>query len=204
MNIKIFNQNMASINSYLLIYKKEALLIDPGFNQKEIIEYLNDKEIILKKVILTHGHIDHIYGLQKLLENFTFEIYISKYDKAFLYNEEYNYTKAFGLTFKLPELTIQELDDTSEISIFDTKLKIISTPGHTKGSICIKHQNILFSGDTLFYESVGRTDLFSGNYNELKKSLDKLVKTISNDTTIYPGHGPSGIFKKIKEINPYL
>ena len=204
MNIKIFNQNMASINSYLLIYKKEALLIDPGFNQKEIIEYLNDKEIILKKVILTHGHIDHIYGLQKLLENFTFEIYISKYDKAFLYNEEYNYTKAFGLTFKLPELTIQELDDTSEISIFDTKLKIISTPGHTKGSICIKHQNILFSGDTLFYESVGRTDLFSGNYNELKKSLDKLVKTISNDTTIYPGHGPSGTFKKIKEINPYL
>jgi hydroxyacylglutathione hydrolase len=78
------------------------------------------------------------------------------------------------------------------------------TPGHTKGSICIQYQNRLFSGDTLFADSIGRTDLYSGNMNDMKQSLRLLSERLSNQTVVYPGHGESKKWQEIKEVNPYL
>lgn len=204
MKLKTFNDNMADINAYLLIKNKEAILIDPGFNGKAIITYCKDKAIDIKHVILTHGHFDHIKDIEILAKDFTYDLFVSKHDKNFLFSDELNYARAFGSTFKLPPLEIHEVEDQQVLNLLDESFQIFLTPGHTKGSICIKIKNQLFSGDTLFYNSVGRTDLYSGNQSTLFKSLEILKSKVSNDVTVYPGHGKSAKMKEIKEINPYI
>jgi glyoxylase-like metal-dependent hydrolase (beta-lactamase superfamily II) len=205
MKLKIFKENSAQVNSYLLIKKKHAVLIDPGFNGKEIVDYCKESEILIDHVILTHGHYDHIRGIKLVSQEFNFDLYVSKQDKQLLYNDEFNYARAFGSSFKLPkDIIVKELSDKMDLKIFDETFRVYYTPGHTKGSICISYQKMLFTGDTLFYNSVGRTDLYSGNNTDIFKSLEILKKNFSNETTIYPGHGESGKMKSVKEINPYL
>jgi len=204
MKLKKFNENIADINSYLLTKKNDGILIDPGFNGKTIIEYCKNKEIEIKHIILTHGHFDHIKDIEILAKNYDFDLYISTHDKGFLFSNDLNYASAFGSSFKLPKLTINEVKNQQVLRLLEEDFVIFLTPGHTKGSICIRKRNKLFSGDTLFYNSVGRTDLYSGNQSMLFKSLEKIKTKISNDVTVYPGHGKSGKLKEIKEINPYL
>lgn len=204
MKLKIFNKNIAEVNSYLLIKRKESILIDPGFNGQAIIDYCNEQDLNVKHVILTHGHFDHIKSIEMLAKHFSFNIYISKEDKPFLTNNEYSYATAFGSKFNLPDLEVVEVNDGEVLRILDESFDILLTPGHTKGSICIKNERMVFSGDTLFYNSVGRTDLYSGNQSELFKSLEKITKKYSNDVNIYPGHGEHGKLKIIKEINPFI
>ncbi|XFA99456.1 MBL fold metallo-hydrolase [Candidatus Izemoplasma sp. B36] len=204
MKIKIFNKNFAQVNSYLLIKQKEAILIDPGFNGDEINKYCKENEINILHVILTHGHFDHIKDLSVISKEHDYKLYISSLEKEFLDNDEINYARGFGAKFNKPNNKIIELNDLDEIVLLDEKFKIISTPGHTKGSISIKYNRNLFTGDTLFYNSVGRTDLYSGNQTVLFKSIEKISKTIGNDYRIYPGHGPNGLLKQIKNINPYI
>lgn len=205
MKLKVFNENLAQVNSYLLTKKKHAVLIDPGFNGNDITKYCEEYEICIDHIILTHGHFDHIKGIELISKAFNFDLFVSKEDKKLLFNDEYNYAKPFGSHFKLPNsISIIEVGDKEVIKIFDEPFKIFKTPGHTKGSICISYQKLLFTGDTLFYDSIGRTDLYSGNNLDLNKSLDLLRKNFSNEVTIYPGHGKSGKMKSVKEVNPYL
>lgn len=204
MKLKIFKENLAEVNSYLLIKKSESILIDPGFNGKDILDYLEKNEIELTYVILTHGHFDHIKSIEVLAKKYNFELFISKEDKLLLFDDTLNYAKSFGSTFKLPNLKINEVEDNQTIDLLEKSFLVIKTPGHTKGSICILYKDKLFSGDTLFFNSIGRTDLYSGNQTEIFKSLEKLSRTISNDVKVYPGHGESGKMKEIKEVNPYI
>ncbi len=203
--LKIFNQNPAEVNSYALIKEEEIILIDPGFNGDNIIAYCNQNNFYITDIILTHGHFDHIQSIPKLAITYKFKIHISRDDLILLKNDEYNYARAFGESFNLPSnIDINFLSDKQKLNINGEDFNVITTPGHTKGSLCIKYKNWLFSGDTLFADSVGRTDLFSGNQSHLNKSLKKLTDTISNNLTIYPGHGKSAKMSKIKEINPYI
>ncbi|MBI9008798.1 MAG: MBL fold metallo-hydrolase [Tenericutes bacterium] len=205
MKIKLFKENLAQVNSYLLIKKKKAILIDPGFNGEAIIKYLKENEVVIDYVILTHGHFDHIKDLELLAKEGSFELFVTKEDKFLLFHDEHNYAKAFGSSFKLPNnITIKEVANNDSLKLLEETFKIYSTPGHTKGSICISYQRTLFTGDTLFYNSVGRTDLYSGNQSELFKSIDLLKTKFGNDTLIYPGHGESGKMKIVKDINPFL
>ena len=204
MKIKIFNKNIAQVNSYLLIKKNDAILIDPGFNGLEINQFCKEHSIEIKYVILTHGHFDHIKDLNIISNQFDFKLYISELDLEFLNNDDINYAKAFNSRFIKPKNKVLSLKDNDLITLLDEKFQIIATPGHTKGSISIKYEKKLFTGDTLFYNSVGRTDLYSGNQSQLFKSIEKIVKTIGNDFRIYPGHGENGFFKQIKTINPYI
>lgn len=204
MKLKIFKENLAQINSYLLIKKNQAILIDPGFNGSQIIQYCNEKSVKIEHVILTHGHFDHIKDLNLIANNFDVEMYISEFDLEILNNDDFNYAKAFGSKFIKPKKNINLLKDNDILSLFEESFLIINTPGHTKGSISIKYGKNLFTGDTLFYNSVGRTDLYSGNQTQLFKSIDKINKSIGNDFLIYPGHGESGFFKEVKQVNPYI
>lgn len=141
---------------------------------------------------MTHGHFDHIRGINKFLETFNCTIFIDEKDIDLLENPRLNGSLAFGDKVSLELSNLYFLDDEDEIN-FGNKyyFKVIETPFHTEGSVCylLKSENALFTGDTLFKGSIGRTDLATGNEKEIKSSLEK-IKLLNKDLNIYPGHGP--------------
>jgi len=199
MKIKKYEQffdESFSENTFLVTINNKSVLVDPGMIGTKLEEDLSNTELLF--VILTHGHADHFLGIK----NLDVPIYVSDYDKTFLNNPSYSYAKTFGNNDSFKHKDIRNIE---KLPVFEgKKFKVFSTPGHTKGSVCIQLEDRLFSGDTLFVDSVGRTDLFSGNSNELTKSLKMLDSKISNNTIIYPGHGGYAKFKIIKQKNPYM
>lgn len=162
-------------NCYILVSNKESAVIDPGAGLKKILKEIEEKRLLY--IILTHYHWDHSLLVLKLREITGGKILIHKEEKDFI-------------KFK-PD---QFLDGGEEIRIGEEFLKVIHTPGHTRGSICLINKNFIFTGDTLFKDSVGRTDLPGGSQKDLEDSLKKLDKIIKPKMKIYPGHGP--IFEK--------
>ena len=162
-------------NCYILISNKEAIVIDPGAGLKRILQEIEEKK--LNYIILTHCHWDHILGALKLREKTGAKILIHKREKEYIKFQ--------------PD---QFLDGGEEIRIGEEFLKVVSTPGHTKGSICLVGEKFIFTGDTLFEDGTGRTDLPGGCQKDLENSLKKLEKIIKPGMKIYPGHGP--IFEK--------
>lgn len=174
MKIKSFVVGPLLTNCYLLISKNEAAIIDPGGGFKMILEELKKEGAKLNYIILTHYHWDHSILALKLKEKTGAKILIGKGEKDFIKFQ--------------PD---QFLDGGEEIRMGDEFLKIISTPGHSKGSICILGKDFIFTGDTIFHDGYGRTDLPGGSEKDLKESLKKLKKIIKSNMKIYPGHGPS-------------
>jgi hydroxyacylglutathione hydrolase len=164
-------------NCYILISGDEAIVIDPGFELKKILKEIDGKK--LNYIILTHYHFDHVTVAPKLREKTGAKILIHKGEKDFIKFQ--------------PD---QFLDGGEEIRIGKEYLKIIHTPGHTQGSICILGENFIFTGDTIFEEGYGRTDLPGGSEEELRETLKKLDKMIKEGMEVYPGHGPSFQWKK--------
>ena len=162
-------------NCYILISNNEAIVIDPGAGLKRILQEIEEKK--LNYIILTHCHWDHILGALKLREKTGAKILIHKREKEYIKFQ--------------PD---QFLDGGEEIRIGEEFLKVVSTPGHTKGSICLAGKNFIFTGDILFEDGIGRTDLPGGCQKDLENSLKKLEKIIKPGMKIYPGHGP--IFEK--------
>ena len=192
-------------NCYLLYDKEggEAVIIDPGYNGKEFIEILNEKNLKLKYIILTHGHGDHIGGVAELLSTLKTELLIHKDDEEMLTDKIKSGTVIIGY----PDVNVSAtvfINDGDELSLGEEKLNIIHTPGHTKGGISILAGKKLFVGDTLFNGSVGRTDFPGGSFEELKNSIQNKLFTLSEDVVVYPGHGGATTIKKEKNSNPYV
>ncbi|MBU1145534.1 MAG: MBL fold metallo-hydrolase [Firmicutes bacterium] len=205
MKIQVFNQNIAFENTYVLVKKNKAIVIDPGFNGAQILEYLSTSNFELQMVLLTHGHFDHLRDIKLLQKHSKFVIYIHELDKQNLFDESFNYAKSFHSSFTLkPEQEVKYLQDNSKILFEDQEITLLHTPGHTIGSSCYLIDKFLFSGDTLFTDSIGRTDLKTGNQKMMNDSILKLKEKISNQTLIYPGHGQSGKMSEIKKTNFYL
>ncbi len=162
-------------NCYVLISGNEAIVIDPGGEIEKILKEIEGKK--LTYIILTHYHRDHTLAAPRLKKEKGGKILIGKGEKEFI-------------DFPVDEF----LNEKEEIRIGNEFLKVISTPGHTKGSICLLGKDFIFTGDTLFADGVGRTDLPGGSEKDLEKSLKKLKKIIKPKMKIFPGHGP--IFEK--------
>ncbi|HQN74910.1 MAG TPA: MBL fold metallo-hydrolase, partial [Bacillota bacterium] len=155
-------------------------------------------------VILTHGHIDHIRDLKMLL-NADVKIYIYKEETDFLKNPNLNLSTMFRNDFVLDEnISITAVDDEQVMDFFNEKIKFIHLPGHTKGSMGIIYNQHFFSGDTLFYDGIGRTDLPTGNNGKMQASLKRIMSVLPKNTVVYPGHGKGGKLAEIISINPYL
>jgi len=184
---------------------KEGIVIDPGDDGAKIVETIANLEIKIKYIINTHGHHDHIKANKEVKEITGAEILIHTLDAPMLTDPSRN------LSHYLGEKTIEpsadrELADGDIINFGKITLKVLHTPGHTQGCICLLNstKKICFTGDTLFNGSVGRTDLPGGNYKTLMNSLkDKLIN-LSNEVKIYPGHGPHSTIREEKAINPFL
>ncbi len=184
--LKKFIVGPLAVNSYLLAdpVSKEACLIDPGAESGKIKDFINKNGFGLKFIINTHGHGDHI-GANG---SFNVPIYIHRLDKDFLTDPDKNMSGAFMLNITSPAAS-RLLDDGDIVEVGSLKLKVIHTPGHTPGSISLKLGGIVFTGDTLFNNGVGRTDFDYGDEKALYDSIKKKLFTLGDDTIIYPGHG---------------
>ncbi|HDP69543.1 MAG TPA: MBL fold metallo-hydrolase [Actinobacteria bacterium] len=190
-------------NCYVLVSdNKEAVVIDPGGDAKTILELIRKKELIVKLIILTHGHYDHIGAIVEILKNTNAPIYVHKDDEALLKEPSRNLSLYLGHNFSI-DLPLENIYDGQVLTVGDLELGIIHTPGHTPGSVSIKASNILFTGDLLFAGSVGRTDLSGGSFETLMNSL-KQILNFSDETRILPGHGEETTIKEEKELNPFL
>jgi hydroxyacylglutathione hydrolase len=200
MEIKIFTKGIFQVNSYLVLNKKEAIIIDP-FDSKEFLEGIKNHKVTY--IILTHGHIDHILAVNELQEKTKAKIAIHKDDLKLLNNENGNMSKEFDYNLgKInPDII---LEDKQKLDFEDREIGVIHTPGHTQGSICLLIKNVLFSGDTLFKESIGRTDLPGGDLDQEIKSIHEKLLTLPDKTIVLPGHGPRTTIKEEKEGNFFL
>ncbi len=203
MKIKKFADFLA--NSYLIYDDNKAIIIDIGLlNIEPLIKFVESNNLTVCALFLTHGHFDHFYALNQLIIYYkNIKIYINKNDYELLTNPILNCSKMMMNENIIVDCeNINFLSDDKTYNIFiDHPMKIIETPFHTYGSVCFYfyNDNILFSGDTLFYHSVGRYDLETSNPSLLKPSLKKLME-LPDCTIVYPGHGQNTYIKDEKEL----
>ncbi|HHY04191.1 MAG TPA: MBL fold metallo-hydrolase [Thermoanaerobacterales bacterium] len=182
---------------------KKAAVIDPGGNPEDILNALKEEDFELEYIILTHGHQDHIGGLPKIKEVTGAPIAIHEKDASMLVSPRDNLSAYMGKELTYPSADI-ELKDGQELKVGDLILTIIHTPGHTPGGICIKVNDIVFTGDTLFAGSVGRTDFPGGSFDQLIESITSKLLPLGDKITIYPGHGGYSTIEQEKSSNPFL
>lgn len=203
MIIKKFVVGDIANNNYLLIEGKEALLVDCTDTIPELDSTLKEYKAILKKVLITHGHFDHIKGVKKLQDNYKITVYMHEADKEIVEN-----TNSFLGMVGMPSIDIPKIDvylkDRDKIKFANKKFEVIHLPGHTPGGVGYKIDNMIFSGDTIFLGTVGRTDLPGGDFEQLKSSIKEKLFTLDENTTIYTGHGADTTVGQEKKYNSFV
>ena len=208
--IKTFYFNDLRECTYLLWdHTGECVIIDPGCHSNSEKERLNKfiTENSLKpvKLLNTHGHFDHIMGNAYVADNWNVQCFIHPNDKPQL-ERATKYCEMFGYRIDEPPLNTTDIAEGDEITFGESSLKVIATPGHSRGGVSFynQEQKIIFTGDSLFAGSIGRTDLPGGDYEELMDSLLNKVIKLGEDFTVYPGHGPSTTIGQELASNPFL
>jgi glyoxylase-like metal-dependent hydrolase (beta-lactamase superfamily II) len=192
-------------NGYLISFDdtSDAVMIDPGDEVNELLEYVKKDTLNIIYILLTHGHIDHLFGVKKAKEETGGKICLHP-DDIKLYNTVLEQAEWFGVEIEpLPKIDMFLMDN-QIIKIGNNIIKVIHTPGHTPGGVCFLIENNLFCGDTLFEGSIGRTDLPGGDCNKLIESINNKLLILDDSTIVYPGHGPFTTIGREKEQNPFL
>lgn len=205
MIIKTFVEGPIDANNYLLIDEdtNEAVLIDCSDPREEFIKEIKKTGAKLKYILLTHGHFDHILGVDKFKEVFGVDAYISTEDLPQVRTSPNMIQMFTGFCVNGVRTINHFTKDGAEFSFGNSKIKVIATPGHTEGGLSYLIENKLFSGDTLFQRCVGRCDLPGGDLNEIIHSVKDILFKLPDDTEVYPGHGDKttiGFEKKYNEI----
>lgn len=180
----------------------DAIFIDPNSKGEKIFVKLREKGLTIKAILITHGHFDHIMGANELRDISGAKIYALKEEEELLGDPALNSSCKVGKSYTVkPDVLVNDGDILEFGSI---RLKVIATPGHTVGGCCYYSEDdkVLFSGDTLFFESVGRTDFETGDVVALKQSIAKLL-TLPEDVKVYPGHGDFTTIGHEKDYNPF-
>ena len=202
MNYLSFQGGPFSVNTYVVYDdKRNAVVIDPS-DHSYFLQLISMYSFNPVAVLLTHGHFDHIWDVDRVLADFNVPVYLHGDDLEMLSDPSKNFSSVFGLDMKCscsPEL----INDGDILSFGDLAFKVIHTPGHSEGSVCYYIDNHLFSGDTLFQLSVGRTDGYMGDFSSLKKSLGRLSH-LPLDCKVFPGHGKSTLIEFELSNNPYF
>ncbi len=192
-------------NCYILWDEKdkEAIVIDPGGEGEKIVEVIREDSLKIRSIVNTHIHIDHIEANDFLRERTEAPLLVHSADVFLLQNAELNLSALMGKdrSFGPPDRVLEEGD---EIRVGGFSLKILHTPGHTAGSVCLCGDGKLFSGDTLFAGGIGRTDLVGGSLRELQESIKDKILTLPDEMVVYPGHGPSTTVGKERRCNVFI
>ena len=194
-------------NTYLAVDEKtnEGFIVDPGGYNKVLTKEVRNNDVNIKYIILTHGHSDHICGVNEHKAEFPdAKIVAYKDEEAMLENPNLNQSPGFGVPYSTKADLL--FSDGDELKVGDVTLKFIHTPGHTAGGMCIyvKEAKALFSGDTLFRQSIGRTDFPGGSYKEIMDSIRKKLFLLPDDTNVFPGHMGTTSIGFEKENNPFV
>lgn len=210
MKIKQFVQNPFQENTYLVYDDTgDAIIIDAGSytssDVDEIKRFADENRLIVKFLVNTHCHIDHVIGVNALCKLYGVDCYAHREELPMLQSVP---TQAimFGLEIDAIPQIEKTIDDGDTIKFGNASLQVIHTPGHTRGCVCFYSEpdRILFSGDTLFQGSIGRTDLAGGNYDLIISSITAKLLTLPDEVLVFPGHGPSTTIGKERVSNPYL
>lgn len=193
-------------NCYIAKNKEtgEALIIDPADSPSKIELKVNAMGARPVAVLLTHGHFDHIMGVEAVREKYQIPVYACRQEEEMLREPSVNMTDQMGKSCSIrPDVF---LDDLQVFEAAGFSIQMIHTPGHTKGSCCyyLKEEGVLFSGDTLFCGSVGRTDFLGGSASQIRNSLHRLLAALPDDTSVYPGHDTSTTIGYEKRYNPFV
>lgn len=197
MEIRTLTLGIYQTNTYVVVNENDVIVIDPVSKADRIQSLLKENENIVG-ICLTHGHFDHIGAVDDLVNIYHCPVFIHEKDFELTQDSEKNYsqTKKIKLKSKISFYT-----DIMNVKSFN--FEVLHTPGHTQGSVCLRFEGNLFTGDTLFKGSIGRTDLYSANPQEMKQSL-RLLRSLNENYKIYPGHeDTTTLFDEFKR-NPYL
>lgn len=197
---------MVYTNCYFLKNKEtgELLLIDPAASPEKISEKIEEMQAKPAGILLTHGHYDHILAVEDIRKKYGIKVYACSEEQEMLLDPSINMSGFFGGGCSVrPDVLLKDLDVFTAAGF---SIQMIHTPGHTVGSCCyyIEEEGVLFSGDTLFYGSVGRTDFPGGSTAEIVRSLHKLVDSLPEETEVYPGHDASTTIGYEKRYNPFV
>ena len=212
MKVKVFEFNPIAVNTYVLYDKTgECVIVDPACfypdEQRALFDFIHNKDLIIKHVLNTHLHFDHVFGVNFIEKQFKVHMKAHKADE-FLLETMNDQLAMFGFTPNGDYIpTVGEYIDENDIIEFgNQKLSIMHIPGHSPGSIAFynKEENIAVSGDVLFHGSIGRTDLPQGDHNLLIEGIKAKLLTLPVETIVYPGHGPATTIRGEKKMNPFL
>lgn len=185
-------------NCYILMDEetKEAAILDPGGSPSSIKSRVLSLGANVKYILLTHAHFDHVGAVQDIKEAFNSPLYVSEIDA--IYSKED--TSVYGPIGEGNKY----LNDGDILKLGNKEIKVIETPGHTKGGLCFLVEDILVTGDTLFRGSIGRSDFIGGDFKELITSIKTKLLPLGDNVKVYPGHGPSSTIGYEKDMNPFL
>jgi len=178
---------------------KKVFIIDPGADYKKIKKIIDRDSLKPKAVINTHGHGDHIGADSE----FDLPIWIHHLDAEFLQDPSKNLSGMLGFLLKTKKAK-RLLEEGNVLEIGNVKLEVLHTPGHTPGSICLKANNVVFTGDTLFHEGIGRTDFAYGSQEDIIRSIKEKLFTLDDSYIVYPGHGPTSTIGHEKTNNSFI
>ena len=210
LQIKKFTFSPFQENTYILFNeKKEAWIIDPGmYDKKEeqlFFDFIESEKLIPQMLLCTHTHIDHIFGCQAVLNKYTIPFTFHQKDDVVFQNAGL-VSERYGVEYKISPQPTFFIDESKILMLGNYTFSILFTPGHSPGSICFysKEENVVISGDVLFQNSVGRTDLPGGDMNTLIKSIHTQLFTLPDNTKVFSGHGPETTIGLEKMNNPFV
>jgi hydroxyacylglutathione hydrolase len=205
MNIKQFSLGPLGTNCYIVYQENKAIIIDPGGEANQVIQWLSLEKIEPIAILLTHAHFDHIGAVDDLRQHYDIKVYMHREEASWLMDPSLNRSKFFiGAEIKTdpPDYLLEN----GEFSLGPFDLEVIYTPGHSPGSISflVKEENIIFSGDVLFNRGIGRTDLPGGDFAVITDSIQNKLYKLEDETVVYPGHGPKTVIGEEKLHNPFV
>lgn len=205
MEIAALAVSMFETNCYLVYDKNscEGAVLDPGDEADRIMAEIDRAGFTPKMILLTHGHGDHIGGVGEIRDKYKIPIYAGQGEDKVIESSNTHFPAMFGVEVSCPPPD-HLLAEGDEISIGSETMSVIATPGHSPGGICFYNEGILFCGDTLFFNSIGRTDLPGGNHKLLIDVIKKKLLVLPDDTICYPGHGPATTIAQERQYNPFL
>lgn len=204
MKIVCMEVGMIGTNCYIAYDEaiKEGFIVDPGGDAERILDAVKKLGIKIGAIFLTHGHSDHIVALEEVRKALKVKVYMHSADTPIL-------TKIGDLGLYMGQREAcapadEDLTDGEQLTVAGMDIKVLATPGHTPGGVCLVVANVVFCGDTIFAESIGRTDLPGGSYKQLLTSIKEKILTLSDDMQLLPGHGPGTTVGWERRRNPFL
>lgn len=206
MQIEIFPLGALMTNAYLIYDEaKRGIIIDPGYDPHPLLKRIREQGVAIEAILLTHAHADHIGGLEQVRAETEAPVYIHESEQDWLQDAKKNGSAAWeGIEELICQPADYLLSGGEELSLIGTTFTVCHTPGHSPGSVSYVCQTNVFSGDALFRGAIGRTDLYQGDAQTLRQSIQEQLFSLPDQTVVLPGHGPRTTIVEEKEMNPYV